>query len=214
MTDESLAPDVPEPEADPSIVPLPALGEAAGPESAPPEPQVEPAEADAEAPDAVAETLRRLDDRLEESQRLLARQVDLVERLHDENQRLRQGELRAAQLPFVRDVLRLHDDVVRMAAATAGESQRDLAIVHASLVDALARNGIVDCSPQPESPFDAARHSAVGIVAVSDAAQDRTIVETVRSGFAWEDGQLVRVAEVRVAKHQTPTGPLEDDGGD
>lgn len=189
MTDESLAPDVPEPaDVEDGLDP-----------QAPEEPEPSPPPA---PDDGLDETLRRFDDRLEEAQRLLARQADLGERLHAENQRLRQGELRTAQLPLVRDVLRLHDDVARMADATSGDAQRDLAIVRESLVDALQRNGVVDCSPQPGSPFDSARHSAVGVVTTSDPAQDRAIVETVRPGFAWDDGQLIRVAQVRVAKHQ------------
>jgi len=67
------------------------------------------------------------------------------DKLHGENQRLRAGELRGAMLPLVRDLLRLHDDIGRIADAT--EQVEDLELMQISLLDALSRNGIVSVRP-------------------------------------------------------------------
>jgi molecular chaperone GrpE (heat shock protein) len=148
--------------------------------------------ADAELPAA----LERLDSRLEEAQRLLARQSDLVDRLHAENLELRAGELRSAQLPLVRDLLRLHDDLGRMREA-AGESGEDLRLVHESLVDTLARNGVEAIAPRAGEPFDPRLHSAAGTEPTADESLDRSVATVTRQGFRWESGDVIRVSEVR-----------------
>jgi len=160
------------------------------------EPQEEGEPADAELPAALA----RLDSRLEESQRLLARQSDLVDRLHAENLELRAGELRSAQLPLVRDLLRLHDDVGRMREA-AGESAEDLRLVQESLVDTLARNGVEAIAPETGEPFDPQLHSAAGVEPTEDESLDRTVATVTRQGFRWESGDVIRVSEVRAYRY-------------
>jgi molecular chaperone GrpE (heat shock protein) len=91
-------------------------------------------------PEPHLELLARLEDRLAESQRLLGRQTEIAASLHEENQRLKVGELRRALAPLVRDVLRVQDDVTAMldthADADAGAA-RDLDLVRGALLDAL-----------------------------------------------------------------------------
>jgi molecular chaperone GrpE (heat shock protein) len=155
--------------------------------------------------ESVASSLVDLAARLEESQRLLARQVDHVDHLHAENQRLRAGELRTAISPLIRDLLRLHDDVGRLAEASTDESKRDLDVVHVSLLDVLARTGITSFEPELDAQFDPKLHNAAGVVATGDTASERRIAEVVRTGFHWEDGQILRVADVTVFKYTAPT---------
>jgi molecular chaperone GrpE (heat shock protein) len=159
--------------------------------------------------------LAGVEDRLAESQRLLVRQSELADKLHAENQRLRAGELRGTMLPLVRDLLRLHDDIGRIA----GEAERaeDLELMQVSLLDALARNGIVAVRPAVGEQFDPKRHSAAGVIRADDASLDRSIAEVIRAGFEWEDGHVIRVADVRVYKHapvsETPaSGSSGSDG--
>jgi molecular chaperone GrpE (heat shock protein) len=147
----------------------------------------------------IARSLRSLDERVEESQRLLARQSDLADKLHAENQLLRAGELRAATLPLVRDLLRLHDDVGKLTAGL--EDTRDLDLVKASLLDALARNGITTFQPEPGERLDPKQHSVAGVLRTDDGDLDRTVAEVTRVGVRWEDGTTIRVADVRVYKH-------------
>lgn len=150
----------------------------------------------------LADAVQALDRRVEESQRLLAHQTELADRLHAENQRLRSGELRAAQLPLVRDLMRMHDDAGRLLAAATDQATTDVAIMRDSLVDALARNGIESFEPTVGEQFDPRTQTARGVVATSDAALERCIAEVVRAGFMWEDKTLIRAADVRVHRLQ------------
>ena len=152
--------------------------------------------------DPLRPMLARLDSRLEESQRLLARQSDLVDKLHAENQSLRAGEIRSAQMPLVRDLLRLHDDVGRMRSASA--DSEDLRLVHESLVETLARNGIESFAPERGDRFDPSAHSAGGVERTDDATLDKTVAEVVRRGFRWDSGDLIRVTEVRAYRYFEP----------
>jgi molecular chaperone GrpE (heat shock protein) len=140
-------------------------------------------------------------ERLEEAQRLLARQSDLVDRLHAENQTLRAGELRNAQLPLIRDLLRLHDDVGRMREAC--ESDHDLRLVQEGLADALARNGVESYAPDSGEGFDPRLHAAAGVESTAEESLDRTVAEVTRQGFRWESGDTIRVAEVRAYRYRS-----------
>jgi molecular chaperone GrpE (heat shock protein) len=155
------------------------------------------------AESVVEQALTRLDTRLEESQRLLGRQTDLVDKLHAENQDLRAGEIRTAQLTLVRDLLRLHDDVARMRAA-AGESADDLRLVQESLVDALSRNGIESFAPERGEAFDPTAHTVSGIERTDDEHLDKAVAEVTKRGFRWDSGDLIRVAEVRAYRYAGP----------
>jgi molecular chaperone GrpE (heat shock protein) len=146
--------------------------------------------------DEAEAVLDRLDSRLAEAQRLLARQAGLTERLHAENQVLRAGELRSAQAPLIRDLIRLSDDMERMRAAGDGSAE-DLALVHESLLDVLARNGVEAFEPEQGEPFDSGAHAAAAAESTEDEQLDRTVAEVVRRGFRWDSGEVIRVAEVR-----------------
>jgi molecular chaperone GrpE (heat shock protein) len=157
---------------------------------------------EASSGEQLAQALDRFDDRLEEAHRLLERQTDLVDKLHAENQALRAGEIRAAQMPLVRGLLSLSDDVARLQAA-AGEST-DLALVRDSVVETLRRNGIEPFAPAAGEQFDAAAHSVSGVERTADEQLDKTIAEVVRQGFRWDSGEVIRVAEVRALRYEAP----------
>jgi molecular chaperone GrpE (heat shock protein) len=184
-SDAELTPPPAEPGAGESPEPTPALAE----EPAPP------------APSGLEDAVASLNDRLEESQRLLSRQSDLVDRLHTENQELRAGELRNAQLPLIRDLVRLHDDVGRMRDA-AGEHDDDLRVVQESLLDTLARNGVEAYAPDRGEAFDPRLHAAAGTEPTAEESLDKTVIETVRRGFRWDSGDAIRVAEVRAYRYR------------
>lgn len=159
------------------------------------EPQLE-AESEDDFEERIEAALDKLDSRLGESQRLLGRQTELTEKLHSENQSLRAGELQSAQMPLVRDVIRLSDDLERMRSVAA-ESAVDLALVHESLLDLLTRNGVQVFAPEQGEPFDARLHTVAGREPTDDEKLDRSVAEVVRRGFRWESGEVIRVAEVR-----------------
>jgi molecular chaperone GrpE (heat shock protein) len=185
-------------------------------DAAEPEPAVEPAAETAAKPaaaepaaqpDPVLVALERLDDRLEESQRLLARQSEIATSLHAENQRLKAGELVRAQLPLVRDIISVHDVLGQILDATVeSTAAADLELTRGAIVDALARNGIEKAHVAVGDALDPRRHKIVGIAAIDDPDADRTIAEIVKIGFAWDDATTIRATDVRVYKH-TPAPP-------
>lgn len=170
-----------------------------------PEPAVEAPAPQEPAPDLAAllgsamahmdERFATLDVRVAEVARLGARDRDLVDRLHAENQTLRAGELHQAQAPLLRDLIRLHDDLERLEAAS--EDGEDLALVRGQLVAVLARAGADRFSPGEGDAFDAAQHQGRGAVPTEDAARDKRVARLVRSGFRRE-GRVIRPAEVEV----------------
>jgi molecular chaperone GrpE (heat shock protein) len=148
------------------------------------------------------EALARIDRRLGESQRLLEHQQGLADRLHAENQDLRAGELRGAQLPLVRDLLRLYDDVSRMR--DGAEDDRDLVVVQSGLADTLARNGVIAFGPDHGAEFDPRLHSVATTEATPEEGLDRTVAGVVKQGFKWDSGEVIRVAEVTAYRFTAP----------
>jgi molecular chaperone GrpE (heat shock protein) len=177
------------------------------PVSAEPEPAAAEhgATIDAPEPSGIVEALGRIEDRLAESQRLIDRQAEIAAKLHAENQVLRGGELRKAQGALVLSVLRVFDDVSRMAATTQDPAGRnDLAIVADALADALARNGVDALAVDVGEPYEPRKHKIAAIEPTLDAAADRTVASVVRTGFAWSDGEPLRVTDVAVFKYMAP----------
>lgn len=177
-------------------VPQPVEPEDAEPAAAGEPVLVESSASEEPAGEETESVLDRLDTRLAEAQRLLARQTDLTQKLHAENQSLRAGELRSAQMPLVRDLIRLSDDLERMRAVAA-ESTDDLTVLHESLLDVLARNGVETFEAEQGEPFDSRVHSAAGVETTEDERLDKTVAEVVRRGFRWSSGEVIRVVEVR-----------------
>ncbi len=185
-----------------TAVESPATGE--------PGPEAEPADSD-----RLAEALERLDDRLEESQRLLARQSEIATALHAENQRLKAGELLRAQLPLVRDMIRVQDLLGQMLdAAVESTAASDLELARDSILDALARNGIEAAQIASGDAFDARLQRIVGVVAVDDPAADRTVAEVLKVGFTWDEATTIRAADVRVYKHAPVSQPEPEPPGE
>ena len=174
------------------------------------EPGPEPAADVADAPEQILAAIERLDERLEESQRLLARQSEIATSLHAENQRLKAGELARAQLPLVRDIIRVQDLLAQMLdAAVESTAAGDLGLARDAILDALARNGIETTQVADGDTLDPRQHRIVGVLSVDAPSADRTIAEVVKAGFVWDETTTIRPADVRVYKH-TPAPPAQD----
>lgn len=126
----------------------------------------------------------------------------VIDRLHEENQRLRHGELQAAFEPVRTSLYRLYDLVRR-------ESERDtadpahvpklLAAIADELAETIARTGVERMPVDEGDPFDPARHRPAGTRDVDDAELDGTVVTVQRAGFVRGE-KVVRRAEVIVAR--------------
>lgn len=158
--------------------------------------------------DEVVAQLTRIEDGVGEYERLLARQTEVTDKLHEENQVLRCGELRQAQSGLVLEVIRVIDDIGRMWLTAGEESRSDLQLIGEALADALSRNGVERAAVAVGDPFNGKSHKIAGVSPTTDPEANRTVAEVTRPGYAWADGAVIRVADVVVHRH-VPAPPPE-----
>lgn len=132
----------------------------------------------------------------------------VIDRLHEDNQLLRRGELQALHEPVRGALYRLHDMVRRESERWAAPDPPDpayaaplLSAIADEIAEALGRTGVERFTVKPGDPFDPARHRPVGVAPVTDPELDGTVAEALTDGFETAGGdQITRRAEVRVAK--------------
>ncbi|MGQ0616590.1 MAG: nucleotide exchange factor GrpE [Acidimicrobiia bacterium] len=189
--------------------PGPAFGDGADAPDDEGPPTALPQAADvAPEPSPVLASLLRLEHGVDELARLGQRNVDHVVALHGENQRLRAGEVAGSVAPLLRDVIRLHDDVLRLEGVCAPEAALDLGLVRKLVVDALDRWGVQAFEPAVGDPFDPTVHNGMARVETPEHL-DGTVASVRRCGFRGEQGRVWRPADVDVFRtiDRQPAGP-------
>ncbi|XVQ08600.1 nucleotide exchange factor GrpE [Spirillospora sp. CA-255316] len=179
------------------------------PPPAAPEPDPDPdADGDPEEPgparDEIIAAIAELAGRLDREHERAAHREAIIDRLHEENQALRRGEIQSAFEPVRGALYRLHDMARREAARWAGPEPPDpahaaalFAAVADEVADALARTGAERFTVEPGAPYDPARHRPVAAEPVADPAAAGMVVGVRSDGFE-RDGRVVRKAEVTV----------------
>ena len=126
--------------------------------------------------------------------------------------RLEIEKLRRGEGDWLQVLVRILDHVFVLHAAAARSGQPKLAEQISSFQnacrDAARRIGLVPFSAEPDEPFNAERHQAVG--AEEKPPANAVVAETVGAGFTFQ-GQLLRPALVRL--HQT-NPPEENPAGE
>jgi molecular chaperone GrpE (heat shock protein) len=143
----------------------------------------------------LTETVRRDHQRATHRERV-------IDRLHEENQRLRHNEMQAALEPVRTSLYRLYDLVRRESereSADPAHTPKLLAAVADELAEIIARTGVERMPVDEGDPFDPARHRPAGTRDVDDAGLDGTVVTVQRVGFVRGE-KVVRRAEVIVAR--------------
>lgn len=180
----------------------------------PPDEQLEPA---ARAPAAVADVLAAVDqlracvaglsaEAAREHDRARAREV-VIDRLHDEVERLRAGEARALLRPAVTDMRRLRDDLLAQARGVPETMSRgDVAALLESYADSVAlileRCGVVAVRPAARAPFDPREQQACGVTETDVRDLDGTVASILSDGYAEADSRRpVAPARVIVYRH-------------
>lgn len=165
----------------------------------------------AEVRDALAGLAARLDREHERA----AHRESVIDRLHEENQRLRRGELRTMLEPVRAALYRVHDQARRLATAEDAGATADLLDALADdVADALARLGVERFRAEPGQPYDPSRHRPVAVAAVAEPGRDGTVVEVRSDGFE-EGGRVLRKAQVSVGRLEPrANGAAEAPGGD
>ena len=135
----------------------------------------------------------------------------VVDRLHAELQEYKQDLLLNAMRPVFVDLIQLHDDVGKMAAAPESDPSRFaslLAGIQQGIEDILYRQGIEPFAHESDT-FDARRQRAVSTVATDDPALARRVAERHRKGFVAGD-KVIRpeVVSVFVVKTAVPASSV------
>jgi molecular chaperone GrpE len=154
---------------------------------------------------ALQSSLDRLTAATEREHERAKHRETIIDRLHDDNQELRRGELQATLDPIRASLYRLHDMVRRESRRWADDTGDPahvgplLAAIADEIAEALARAGAERYSVEPGEPFDQARHKPVDTVAVTDPALDGTVMAARSDGFRRGE-QILRRAEVVIGK--------------
>ncbi|WP_242886062.1 nucleotide exchange factor GrpE [Actinomadura litoris] len=157
----------------------------------------------------VAEALAALSARLDREHERAAHREAVIDRLHEENQRLRRGELQAMLEPVRAALYRLHDQARRESLRLSEPGHDDppdpartaqlLAAVADDVADALARLGVERYTVEPGAPYDPSRHRPVAVTSVAEPARDGTVVTVQSDGFE-QGGAILRKAAVCVGR--------------
>jgi molecular chaperone GrpE len=165
--------------------------------------------ADAVAPlGDLASRLGKVEEQLAEFHRRAAHREAIIDRLHEENQRLSEGLGRAYLEPVIADLIRLHDQLSREVRRlkAGGEDPRLLWSFAEDVAQILDRCGVTAFSAEPGEKFERGQHRAVAVVACDDESRHNTVAEVVAVGFAdRETGRIRRPVHARV--FQCPAGP-------
>lgn len=163
-----------------------------------------------EAEQQVIALLTSLSDQLKETNRISRERESVIDRLHQENQRLKQGELQQAQLPILRDLIRLYDDLKLTAAsysdrATADGEKfvNDLRCYAETVADILYRHGVEKIEAATGEEFNSKEHKAVAVTHAAGPEQERRIARVIRDGFRNET-RVIRSVEVEVLRYEAP----------
>jgi molecular chaperone GrpE (heat shock protein) len=163
-----------------------------------------------EADRKVIALLTSLSDQLKENNRISREREIVIDRLHQENQKLKQGELQQALLPLFRDLIRLYDDLKSTAATYDGQTTtgsekyvNDLCCYRETIADILYRHGVEKIEVTLGEDFNSKEHKAVAAALAAEQEQDRKISRVVRDGFRTET-KVIRSAEVEVLRYTAP----------
>jgi len=216
----------PGPDGQPPAPDAPPAGPDASPagpdaaESPPPEPAAESPPPSAAAPDRperevalplgdLASRLGKVEEQLAEFHRRAAHREAVIDRLHEENQRLSEGLGRAFLEPVIADLIRLYDQLYREVRRleASGQDAQLLGSFADEVVQILDRCGVEAFTAEPGDPLERGRHRALAVVACDDESRHNTLAEVVTAGFVdRETGRIRRSVQARVFQHSAGPG--------
>ena len=162
--------------------------------------------------EALQERLRAAERRADELAAVARRQSDLVAELHEENRRLRDGELREAIAPLIRGLARVLDDVDRIRQTRPDDE--DLAHIDSRVREVLHDAGALTVRPEVGDAFDPRVHQAVRQRADARRRPRPHRRRGPPRGPGARGGRLLRPADVVVYRYVepeilNPTGDIE-----
>lgn len=140
------------------------------------------------------------------SDRALARER-VIDRQHEEIERLKSVE-RAGQLrPIVTDLCRLRNGLLRQAGTVPAEMTGPqvttlLESFAATVAEALERCGVIALPREVGGAFAPSRQQVAAVVDIDDPERDGTVAEVVQDGYAEIDGgKVVMPARISVRRY-------------
>ncbi|WP_338837238.1 nucleotide exchange factor GrpE [Gordonia polyisoprenivorans] len=134
--------------------------------------------------DEVAEQVRRLDERVEDLGRVIARQSQSLERLLDAEKKRSARDAAGADLALLVDLLALFGDALGCASSSADAADR---AAFTALADGLERlivgHGGTPVTPRVGDDFDATTMDAVDTRETGAADRSRTVAGVLRPGL-------------------------------
>ncbi len=124
--------------------------------------------------------------------------ADFINYKNDETARM-QGLLKFGNESLLYDVLPVFDsfDMGMAVLKEDAEARKGMNLIRTQLEDVMKRHGLEPIEAPPGTPFDPARHEAIGEMA-SDIPEGMIAEETKR-GYALH-GKILRPAKVKIAK--------------
>ena len=137
---------------------------------------------------AVTAALEQIRAQLAAGHERAAAREQIIDRLHEENQRLRAGERQLVLRPLLVDVQKLRDGLLREATLLPADfTPQQAAALLASFAGtaemALERGGVLVVRPEPGTPFDPAVHRPAGVVPARAADEDGTVHGVSADGY-------------------------------
>jgi molecular chaperone GrpE len=193
-------------------------GSPAGPGGQPPEPGRQPPKPGRQPPKpgrqppkpgGLASRLGKVEEQLAEFHRRAAHREAVIDRLHEQNQRLSEGLGRAYLEPVIADLIRLYDQLNREVRRleASGQDGKLLGSFADEVVQILDRCGVEAFTAEPGDPLERGRHRALAVVACDDESWHNTLAEVVTAGFAdRETGRIRRPVQARVFQYSAAPG--------
>lgn len=157
--------------------------------------------------EAIADFTRQL----KEVNRISQERELIIDRLHKENQQLKQGEFQQALLPIFRDLIKFYDDLgltfynySNDSALNNDKVLRDLSCYQETVNDILYRYGVEQIETKIGDSFNSKEHKAMATVTTDLEEQDRKIAKIIRFGFKTEN-KIVRNVEVEIYRYEAPS---------
>jgi molecular chaperone GrpE len=135
--------------------------------------------------------LAAVEEQLGEFHRRAAHRELIIDRLHEENQRLKQGAHRVVLEPVVADLIRLHDQLAR-EARRAGDDGALIASFADEVAEILDRCGIEVFVAAVGEAYQSDRHRPLAVVPTAEPELHNTVAESVAAGFYDREASRVR----------------------
>jgi molecular chaperone GrpE (heat shock protein) len=168
--------------------------------------------------EVLAQAVAELRTALEASRRTEEHQRELLDKLHDDRQALREAEHRRSRDPVVRELIQLSDTCLRTGRqwkARTDVHEETAERVHAVLLDAaddvrliLERQGVERFAVEAGEKFDRSVAKAVSSKPTTNPELDGIVAEVQKLGYR-QDDRVIRFSEVLVWKF-VPAKPADD----